>query len=84
METLIEKGINIHRSRLKGSLLFVCYEKRYEITKLLVENGADSNKAKGLPLMYAVENKDLQMIAFSETKTMVELINNVLVKLRKR
>ena len=84
METLIEKGINIHRSRVEreSPLCYATMKKRFEITKMLVENGADLNKAKGLPLMYAVENKDLQMIAyFLETKTMkLELINEALSK----
>jgi Ankyrin repeat. len=84
METLIEKGINIHRSRLEreSPLCYASMKKRFEITKMLVENGADLNKAKGLPLMYAVENKDTMMISYYlETKTLkLEVIENALKK----
>ena len=57
-------------------------KKRFEIVKMLVENGADLNKAKGLPLMNAIENKDLKMINyFLETKLLkLEVIKSGLKK----
>ncbi len=87
MEFLIEKGINVHRSRSEkeSPLCYACAKERFEIAKMLVENGADLNKGKGLPLMFAVGNKDIKMIKyFLETKTLkLEVIENALEKAEK-
>ena len=75
MDTIIEKGININRNK-KGDEAPLCYaakKSNLEMVKLLVENGADINQAKGLPLEYCVENRDLPLLKyFLETKLVRE------------
>lgn len=66
---LLKNGANINETTNKGwqatPLIWALYSQKYEVAKLLIENGADINKPDNYgrtPLIYATDNEYLELI----------------------